>query len=67
MIFQFESITDFFLMDGHGIYVWASYAITLLALVFLVVSPSIQQRAFIIQQKRQQRVEEGQNQQRVDS
>jgi heme exporter protein D len=67
MIFQFESIADFFLMDGHGIYVWASYAITSLALVFLVVSPSIQQRAFIIQQKRQQRIEKGQNQHNTPS
>ncbi|EGG93563.1 hypothetical protein IMCC1989_1073 [gamma proteobacterium IMCC1989] len=66
-MFQFASVSDFLLMDGHGLYVWASYAITLLALVFLAISPSIQQRAFIIQQKRQQRIEEGQNQQRVDS
>lgn len=66
-MFQFTSVSDFLLMDGHGLYVWASYAITLLALVFLAISPSIQQRAFIIQQKRQQRIEEGQNQQRVDS
>jgi heme exporter protein D len=62
MIFQFESIADFFLMDGHGIYVWSSYAITFLALLFLVASPFIQQRTFIIQQKRQQRIEEGKNQ-----
>jgi heme exporter protein D len=58
-VFQFESVADFFLMDGHGLYVWASYAITLLVLVLLAVSPSIQQRAFIIQQKRQQRIENG--------
>ncbi len=57
-MFQFESIIDFFLMGGHGIYVWSSYALTLLALLFLAVSPYIQQRAFIIQQKRQQRIEE---------
>ena len=62
MEFQFGSLVDFFLMDGHGVYVWASYVITLLSLLFLVVSPSIQQRRFIIQQKRQQRIEQGQNQ-----
>ena len=62
MEFQFGSLVDFFLMDGHGAYVWASYFITLLSLLFLVVSPSIQQRRFIIQQKRQQRIEQGQNQ-----
>jgi len=59
MLFQFDSISDFVIMNGHGIYVWLSYAITLFALVLLAISPTIQQRRFIIQQKRQQRIEEG--------
>jgi len=60
-VFQFESIADFFLMNGHGIYVWSSYVITLLSLLLLAILPSLQQRHFIIQQKRQQRIEEGRN------
>ncbi|MGS2716842.1 heme exporter protein CcmD [Eionea flava] len=59
MLFQFDSLMDFLTMDGHGIYVWLSYAVTGIALLLLAVSPTIQQRRFIIQQKRQQRIEEG--------
>ncbi|MFT7387480.1 MAG: heme exporter protein D [Candidatus Endobugula sp.] len=59
MMFQFDSIIDFLQMNGHGIYVWLSYAAALLLLLLLAFSPTVQQRRFIIQQKRQQRIEQG--------
>ena len=34
----FDSFSDFFAMGGHGFYVWISYAIVLLSLLFYFVS-----------------------------
>lgn len=56
MKFQFESIADFIAMNGHGPFVWASYAITFAVLVFLLVSPVLQKRAFVKQQQKQQKL-----------
>lgn len=56
MMFQFESINDFLMMDGHGIYVWACYAITMLALVVLAWLPSTKKRELITQLQRQERI-----------
>ncbi len=39
MKFQFESLQDFWYMNGHGPYVWASYGIVALVLVYLVAAP----------------------------
>jgi heme exporter protein D len=52
MKFQFESLADFMAMSGHGPYVWASYAITSIALIFLVVNPLLQKKALIKQQQK---------------
>lgn len=53
------SLDEFFHMGGYAAYVWSSYAITLLVLVFNVVLPIVQRRGLIKQlvahQKRQQR------------
>jgi heme exporter protein D len=56
MKFQFESIADFIAMNGHGPYVWASYAITFAVLFFLVISPLLQKKAFVKQQQKQQKL-----------
>ena len=56
MKFQFESIADFIAMNGHGPYVWASYAITFAVLIFLLVSPLLQKKAFVKQQQKQQKL-----------
>ncbi|WP_323814577.1 heme exporter protein CcmD [Cellvibrio sp. NN19] len=56
MKFQFESIADFIAMNGHGPFVWASYAITFVVLVFLLVSPLMQKKAFIKQQLKLQKL-----------
>ena len=56
MNFQFDSFADFVAMNGHGPYVWAAYAITFTALIYLLVSPVLQRRAFIKQQKKIQKL-----------
>jgi len=35
----FDSLSDFINMGGHGLYVWSSYAITLVLLVASVLLP----------------------------
>lgn len=52
MKFQFETFSDFMAMSGHGPYVWAAYAITAVALIWLSVVPVIQRRAFLKQQRK---------------
>ncbi|HEX7762625.1 MAG TPA: heme exporter protein CcmD [Cellvibrio sp.] len=59
MKFQFESLADFLAMSGHGPYVWACYAITFIALIFLVVNPVLQQRALVKQQKKLRKLAQG--------
>lgn len=61
MKFQFESIADFIAMNGHGSYVWASYAITFAVLIFLLASPLLQKKAFVKQQKKQQKLSPANN------
>lgn len=60
MGFQFESLNDFLVMDGHGVYVWASYVVTAIALTLLVLIPSVKRRQLLIRLQRQQRIDEGQ-------
>jgi heme exporter protein D len=57
MTFQFASLNDFFVMAGHGGYVWVCYLITVLALITLVYLPYKNKRQLLIQLKRQHRLE----------
>jgi heme exporter protein D len=34
-------------MDGHGAYVWSAYALTLLVVIYLVISPGRRQRRML--------------------
>ena len=52
MNFQFSSFAEFIDMAGHGPFVWAAYAVTLVTLVALIVLPSRGARAFIAQEKK---------------
>lgn len=54
MQFQFDSIAALMAMNGHGPYVWAAYAITLVCLVALVWVPVAQKRRFIRAHRLQQ-------------
>jgi heme exporter protein D len=56
MKFQFESIADLITMNGHGPFVWASYAITFAVLIYLLVSPLLQKKTFIKQQQKLQKL-----------
>lgn len=60
MHFQFESLNDFMVMSGHGAFVWASYLVTFLALLLLVVIPAIQKKQMRQQLKRQRIIEQAQ-------
>lgn len=47
MNFQFESLYEFLFMSGHGPYVWASYAIVALVLIYLVTAPIWRKKQFM--------------------
>jgi heme exporter protein D len=57
MMFQFETLADFLLMNGHGVYVWSSYVLTAIALSVLGWLPYRKKQALIIQLKRHQRID----------
>lgn len=58
MTFQFESISDLFAMAGHGPYVWGSYGITAVVMIYLAVSPLRKHKQFLLEQKRLQRIKQ---------
>lgn len=60
MQFQFDSLMDFWLMDGHGPYVWSAYAITFVVLGVLVIGARMQRRLFLQRQRKAQRLAEQQ-------
>ncbi len=55
----FESFSAALHMDGHGVYVWSAYAITVLVVAIVLVLPVRRKNAFVRQLqgtlKRQQR------------
>lgn len=40
----FDNLTDFIAMGGHGRYVWASYGVTLVAIIGLMLQSRLQRR-----------------------
>lgn len=61
MNFQFESMSDFWHMAGHGPYVWVCYLLTWLVIGWLVMSPQVKKRRFMASLARQQRLAERDN------
>ena len=51
MTFQFDSVSAFFWMNGHGPYVWAAYAISLSAIVALVMFVCVAHKNFVRTQR----------------
>ncbi len=49
----FNSFSDFLNMGGHALYVWLSYAITLVLFLYNLLSLWLKKRAFFTQAKRQ--------------
>jgi heme exporter protein D len=43
----FDSLSAVLTMDGHGAYVWSAYALTLLVVIYLVISPGRRQRRML--------------------
>ena len=58
MVFQFESLMDFLVMDGHGVYVWSSYIITGIAMKLLILLPFLKRKKLLVQLERQKRLEQ---------
>ncbi len=56
MKFQFTDFAAFMSMQGHGPYVWAAYGITFIAIVYLVIAPIMEARAFFKQQQKLQKL-----------
>jgi heme exporter protein D len=55
--FQFDSLAAFIHMDGHGVYVWTCYALVYAILIYLTVSPLLQKKNFLKQQKKWQQLQ----------
>ncbi|WP_323843874.1 heme exporter protein CcmD [Microbulbifer magnicolonia] len=58
MQFQFENIAEFLAMQGHGPYVWISYAVTFAVLAALAVYPPLRRRQLQRELQRQQRIQQ---------
>lgn len=57
MKFQFDSLSAFAHMNGHGVFVWSAYALVYGILIYLTVSPVLQKNAFLKQQKKWQQLQ----------
>ena len=60
MMGYFSSWADFLAMDGHGLYVWLSYAISALVIVYNIVSVQLKKLIFFKQAKRRLKREQKQ-------
>ncbi|WP_345415398.1 heme exporter protein CcmD [Halioxenophilus aromaticivorans] len=60
MNFQFNSLSDFILMAGHGPYVWVCYLVTAVALGYLLISPVMAKSQFLKSLARQERLAQAQ-------
>ncbi|MFT5083810.1 MAG: heme exporter protein D [Lentisphaeria bacterium] len=51
LVFQFDSLSEFLSMKGHGQYVWLAYGVTILAFVNLVVFHKLARKKFFKMQQ----------------
>ncbi|HEY7772462.1 MAG TPA: heme exporter protein CcmD [Marinagarivorans sp.] len=51
MEFYFDSLADFWWMDGHGPFVWAAYSVTIVLFIALAFGPKLRKAKFIKQQR----------------
>ena len=54
----FSSLADFVAMGGHGPFVWAAYSVTLAALMYLCIKPSMRIRALRQQVRNEARIQQ---------
>ena len=45
----FDSFSAALSMDGHGVFVWTAYAVTIVVLLFLLLAPGRRQRRLLRQ------------------
>lgn len=62
MQFQFSGLADFLAMDGHGVYVWFCYGVTLIVLAGLAIWPALHRRRLQRELQRQRRITEARRQ-----
>ncbi len=55
---HFSSFSDFLNMGGHGLYVWISYGLAVIVLIFNIINPWLQKQQFFAEQKRRKRREQ---------
>lgn len=49
---KFDSLAAFLYMGGHGLYIWAAYALTLMVVVLSLWWPRVVRRRFVALEKR---------------
>jgi len=60
MNFQFDSFADFIQMGGHGPYVWFSFGIVFITMLFFGFQPNWQLKKFVKEQRRLQQLQQQQ-------
>ena len=45
----FDSLQAALTMDGHGVYVWTAYVVTVLMIGFVLIAPVLRRRRFLRQ------------------
>lgn len=60
MSMYFENWSGFWLMGGHGPYVWSAYAVALGVVVYNLLVPFLTQRQLLVEIRRQRRLAEKQ-------
>ncbi|HBD12159.1 MAG TPA: heme exporter protein CcmD [Porticoccaceae bacterium] len=58
LAFQFDNLSGFLTMGGHGVYVWTAYAVSLVVLSMLVVAPLRRSRKRLLELGRRLQQEE---------
>lgn len=56
----FENWSGFWLMGGHGLYVWSAYAVALGVVVYNLLVPFLARRQLLVEIRRQRRLAEKQ-------
>lgn len=54
----FESFSDFLAMDGHGLYVWLSYGLFAICILWLILEPKLSLKQLVKEQFMKNRREE---------
>ena len=66
-MFQFDSLSAFVAMGGHGFYIWLSYLFTALVMVWLVATPLLRKNRLFHALKRQQFLQHRETRQHQDN